>query len=134
MTAINKINRMLGKLLISVLFALVALQTTYAGGVENDSKNKIIVTADGIAKVVDSNGKISLLPAARNIKKGEIKFGVISTDASTFQINDMNRDLSHYRGGKVCVNDNMNTDISNFYLHPYGGVVHQHAYCLVEIK
>ena len=132
MTAIKKINRLLWKLLISVLFVLVALQTNYAGGID-DSKNTIIVTADGIAKVVDSNGEISLSPAARNIKKGEIKFGVISTDASTFQINNMNRDQSHYRGGKVCFNDNMNTDISNFYLHPYG-VVHQHKYCLVEIK
>jgi hypothetical protein len=132
MTAIKKINRLLWKLLISVLFVLVALQTNYAGGIDV-SKNTIIVTSDGIAKVVDSNEKISLSPAARNIKKGEIKFGVISTDASTFQINDMNRDQSHYRGGKVCVSDNMNTDISNFYLHPYG-VVHRHAYCLVEIK
>ena len=132
MTAINKINRILRKLLISVLFVLVALQTTYARGMD-DSKNTIIVTADGIAKVVDSNGKISLSPAARNIKKGEIKFGMISSDASTFQINGMNRDQSHYRGGKVCINDNMNTDISNFYLHP-SGVVHQHKYCLVEIK
>jgi hypothetical protein len=131
MTAINKINRILRKLLISVLFALVALQTNYGGGVD-DSKNTIVVTADGIAKVVDSNGKISLSPAARHIKKGEIKFGVISTDSSTFQINNMNRDQSHYRGGKVCVNDNMNTDISNYYLHP--SVVHQHEYWLVEIK
>ena len=133
MTAINKINRILLVLLISVLFTLVTLQTAYAGGLEDDSNNTIIVTVDGIAKVVDSNGEISLSPAARNIKKGEIKFGVISTAASTFQINNMNRNQSHYRGGKVCVNDNMNTDISNSYLHPYS-VVHQHKYCLVEVK
>ncbi len=109
MTAINKINRILLELLISVLFTLVTLQTAYAGGLEDDSNNTIIVTADGIAKVVDSNGKISLSPVDRNIEKGEIKFGVILTDASTFQINSVNRNQSHYRGGKVCVNDNMNT-------------------------
>ena len=113
MTAIKKINRILWKLLISVLFLLVALQATYAGGVD-DEKNTIVVTADGIAKVVDSNGEISLSPAARNIKKSEIKFGVISTHASIFQINNMNRNQSHYRGGKVCVNDNMNTGLRNF--------------------
>ncbi|MCH7772443.1 MAG: hypothetical protein IIA49_15750 [Bacteroidetes bacterium] len=133
MITINKINRILWKLLISVLFTIVALQTAYAGGVENDSNNIIIVTADGIAKVVDSNGKISLSPVDRNIEKGEIKFGVILTDAPTFQINNVNRNQSHYRGGKVCVNDNMNTGIRNFYLHPYDDE-NQHNYCLVEIK
>jgi len=114
MSAINNINRILLELLISVLFTLVALQTAYAGGVENDSKNTIIVTADGIAKVVDSNGKVSLSPVDRNIKKGEIKFGVILTDASIFQINNVNRNQSHYRGGKVCVNDNINTGLRDF--------------------
>ncbi len=101
MTAINKINRILLELLISVLFTLVALQTAYAGGVEDNSNNIIIVTADGIAKVVDSNGEISLSPEDRNIEIGEIKFGVILTDASIFQINNVNRYQSHYRGGKV---------------------------------
>jgi len=54
MTAINKINRILLELLISVLFTLVALQTVYAGGLEDDSNNTIIVTADGIAKVIEN--------------------------------------------------------------------------------
>jgi len=114
MTEINKINWILLKLLISMLFTLVALQTAYAGGVEDDNNNTIIVTTDGIAKVVDTNGKISLSPADRNIKKGEIKFGVILTDASIFQIKNVNRNQSHYRGGKVCVNDNTNTGLRNF--------------------
>ena len=114
MSAINNINRILLELIILVLFTLVALQTAYAGDVENDSKNTIIVTADGIAKVVDSNGKVSLSPVDRNIKKGEIKFGVILTDASIFQINNVNRNQSHYRGGKVCVNDNINTGLRDF--------------------
>ncbi len=133
MTAINKINGIFLKLIISVLLVLVTLQTAYAGGVEDDSKNTIIVTADGIAKVIDLNGKISLSPVDRNIKKGEIKFGVIFTDASTFKINNVNRNLSYYRGGKVCVNDNMNTGIRNFYHYPYDEEI-QHNYCLVEIK
>ena len=132
MITINKINRILWKLLISVLFTLVALQTAYAGSVEDDSKNTIIVTADGIAKVVDSNGKISLSPLDRNIEKGEIKFGVMLTDASSFQTYNVNRDQSHYRGGKVCVNDNLNADLRNFFLHPYDDE-NQHNYCLVEI-
>jgi len=133
MTAINKIYGILLKLLISVLLVLVNLQTAYAGGVEDDSKNTIIVTADGIAKVVDSNGKISLSPLDRNIEKGEIKFGATLTDASTNQINNVNRNLSHYRGGKVCVNDNLNADLRNFFLHPYDDE-NQHNYCLVEIN
>ena len=133
MTAINKINGIFLKLIISVLLVLVTLQTAYAGGVEDDSKNTIIVTADGIAKVIDLNGKILLSPLDRNIEKGEIKFGATLTDASTNQINNVNRNLSHYRGGKVCVNDNMNTGIRNFYLYPYDEE-NQHNYCFVEIK
>jgi len=133
MITINKINRILWKLLISVLFTLVALQTAYAGSVEDDSKNTIIVTADGIAKVVDSNGKISLSPLDRNIEKGEIKFGVIFTDASSFKVYDMNRDQSDYRGGKVCVIDKLNMNLRNLYLHSYDDE-NQHNYCLVEIK
>ena len=133
MTAINQINGIFLKLIISVLLVLVTLQPAYAGGVEDDSKNTIIVTADGIAKVIDLNGKILLSPLDRNIEKGEIKFGVTLTDASTFKINNVNRNLSHYRGGKVCVNDNMNTGIRNFYLYPYDEE-NQHNYCLVEIK
>jgi hypothetical protein len=133
MTAIYKINRILWKLLISVLFTLVAFQTAYAGGVEDDIKITIIITADGIAKVVESNGKISLSPVDRNIEKGEIKFGVILTDAPAFQINNVNRNQSNYRGGNVCVNENMNTAIRNFYLHPYDNE-NQRNYCLVEIK
>jgi len=53
MTAINKIKGISLKLLISVLLMLVALQTTHAGGIEDDSNNTIIVSTDGIAKVVD---------------------------------------------------------------------------------
>ena len=133
MITINKINRILWKLLISVLFTLVAFQTAYAGGVEDDIKITIIITADGIAKVVESNGKISLSPVDRNIEKGEIKFGVMLTDASSFQTYNVNRDQSHYRGGKVCVNDNLNADLRNFFLHPYDDE-NQHNYCLVEIN
>ena len=133
MTAINKINGIFLKLIISVLLVLVTLQTAYAGGVEDDSKNTIIVTADGIAKVIDLNGKILLLPLDRNIEKGEIKFGATLIDASTNQINNVNRNPSHYRGGKVCVNDNMNTGIRNFYFYPYDEE-NQHNYCFVEIK
>jgi len=132
MTAINKINRILLELLISVLLTLVALQTSYAGGVEEGSKT-IIVSTEGIAKVVDSNGKISLSPVDRNIEKGEIKFGGILTDASSFQTNNLNRDQSDYRGGKVCVNDKLNTDLRTFYLHPFADE-NQHNYCLMEIN
>jgi len=134
MTAIFKIKRILPGLLISVLFMLVVLQTIYAGGEGDDNNNStIIVSTDGIAKVVDSNGKISLSSAERNIKKGEIKFGVIITDASTFIISNVDRSLSHHRGGKVCVNDNLNTDLRNIYIHPYD-IEHRQNYCLVEIK
>ncbi len=114
MTTIIKINRIILELLILVLITLVALQTAYSGGKEDDKNNAIIITADGIAKVVDSNGEISFSPVDRNIKKGEIKFGVILTDASIFQINNVNRNQSHYRGGKVCVNDNINTGLRDF--------------------
>ncbi len=62
MATIIKINRIKLELLILVLFTLVALQTAYAGGEEDDNKNVIIVTSDGIAKVVDSNGEISFSP------------------------------------------------------------------------
>jgi hypothetical protein len=133
MTAIIKINRMILELLILVLFTLVALQTAYAGGIEEDNKNAIIITADGIAKVVDSNGEISFSPVDRNIKKGEIKFGVILADVPTLQVNNMNLNQSPHRGGKVCVNNNLNTDLRNFYLHPYDDE-NDHKYCLVEIK
>ena len=133
MTTIIKIKRMILELLISVLFTFVALQTAYAGGVEDDNKNAIIITADGIAKVVDSNGEISFSPVDRNIKKGEIKFGVILADVPTFQVNNVNLNQSHHRGGKVCVNDNLNTDLRNFYIHPYDDE-NQHNYCLVETK
>ena len=133
MTAINKSNRILLELLISVLFTLVVLQTAYAGGVEDDSKNAIIVSTDGIAKVVNSNGKIKLSAVDRNIEKGEIKFGGISTDASSFQTNNVNRDQSDYRGGKVCVNDKLNADLSTFYLNPFDEE-NQHNYCLMEIN
>ena len=133
MTAIIKINRMILELLILVLFTLVALQTAYAGGIEEDNKNAIIITADGIAKVVDSNGEISFSPVDRNIKKGEIKFGVILADVPTLQVNNMNLNQSPHRGGKVCVNNNLNTDLRNFYLHPYDDE-NDHNYCLVEIK
>ncbi len=133
MTTIIRINRIILELLISVLFMLVALQTAYAGGKEDDKNNAIIITADGIAKVVDSNGEISTSPVDRNIKKGEIKFGVILADVPTFQVNNMNLNQTHHRGGKVCVNDNLNTDLRNFYLHPYDDE-NDHNYCLVEIK
>ncbi len=133
MTTIIKINWIILELLISELFMLVTLQTAYAGGVEDDNKNAIIITADGIAKVVDSNGEISFSPVDRNIKKGEIKFGVILADVPTFQVNNMNLNHSPHRGGKVCVNNNLNTDLRNFYLHPYDDE-NDHNYCLVEIK
>ena len=133
MTAINKIKGISLKLLISVLLMLVALQTAHAGGIEDDSNNTIIVSTDGIAKVVDLNGKISLSPVDRYIKKGEIKFGVIFTDASSFKVYDMNRDQSDYRGGKVCVIDKLNMNLRNLYLHSYDDE-NQHNYCLVEIK
>lgn len=133
MTTIIRINRIILELLISVLFMLVALQTAYAGGVEDDNKNAIIVTADGIAKVVDSTGEISFSPVDRNIKKGEIKFGVILTDIPTLQVKNMNLNQSPHRGGKVCVNNNLNTDLRDFYLHPYDDE-NDHNYCLVEIK
>jgi hypothetical protein len=110
MTAINKINSILLELLISLLFTLFALQFAYAGGVEDEHKSPIIVSTDGIAKVVDSNGKITLLPMDRNIEKGEIKFGGILTDASSVQTYNVNREQSNYRGGKVCVNHKLNTD------------------------
>jgi hypothetical protein len=133
MTTIIRINRIILELLFSVLFMLVALQTAYAGGVEDDNKNAIIVTADGIAKVVDSTGEISFSPVDRNIKKGEIKFGVILTDIPTLQVKNMNLNHSPHRGGKVCVNNNLNTDLRDFYLHPYDDE-NDHNYCLVEIK
>ena len=133
MTAINKSNRILLELLISVLFTLVVLQTAYAGGVEDDSKNAIIVSTDGIAKVVNSNGKIKLSAVDRNIEKGEIKFGGILTDASSFQDNNVNREQSNYRGGKVCVNHKLNTDLRTFSLHPYEDE-NQHNFCLMEIN
>ncbi len=133
MTTIIRINRIILELLFSVLFMLVALQTAYAGGVEDDNKNAIIVTADGIAKVVDSNGEKSFSPADRNIKKGEIKFGVILADIPTLQVKNMNLNQSPHRGGKVCVNNNLNTDLRDFYLHPYDDE-NDHNYCLVEIK
>jgi hypothetical protein len=132
MTAINKINWILLELLISVLLMLVALQTANAGGVEEGSKT-IIVSTDGIAKVIDSNGEISLSSVDRNIEKGEIKFGVILTDTPTFQANNVNRYQTHYRGGKVCVNDKLNTDLMTIYLHPFDEE-NQHNYCIVEIK
>ena len=93
MTAINKVNRILLELLISLLFTLFALQFAYAGGVEDDHKSPIIVSTDGIAKVVDSNGKILLSPLDRNIEKGEIKFGGILTDASSIQTQQTKRKL-----------------------------------------
>ena len=133
MTAIIKINRIILEILISVLFALIALQTAYAGGGEDANKNAIIITADGIAKVVDSNGEITFSPADRNIKKGEIKFGVILADVQTLQVKNMNLNHSPHRGGKVCVNNNLNTDLRDFYLHPYDDE-NDHNYCLVEIK
>ena len=133
MTAIYKINWVLQELLISVLFTLIALRTVYAGGVEDDKKNAIVVSTDGIAKVVDSNGTISLSPADRIIKKGEIKFGVIITDVSTFHVNNVNRNQSYHRGGKVCIIEKLNTGLRNFCIHPYDNE-HQHSYCLAEIK
>ncbi len=133
MTTIIKINRIILEILISLLFALIALQTAYAGGGEDKNKNAINITADGIAKVVDSNGEISFSPTDRNIKKGEIKFGVILADVPTFQVNNMNLNQTPHRGGKVCVNDNLNTDLRDFYLHPYDDE-NDHNYCLVEIK
>jgi hypothetical protein len=133
MATIIKINRIKLELLILVLFTLVALQTAYAGGKEGDNNNAIIITADGIAKVVDSNGEISFSLGDRNIKKGEIKFGLILADVPTFQVNNMNLNHSPQRGGKVCVNNNLNTDLRDFYLHPYDDE-NDHNYCLVEIK
>ena len=133
MTTVIKINRIILEILISILFVLIALQTAYAGGGEDNNKNSIIVTADGIAKVVDSNGEISFSPTDRNIKKGEIKFGVILADIPTFQIKNMKFNNSPHRGGKVCVNNNLNTDLRDFYLHPYDDE-NDHNYCLVEFK
>ena len=94
MATIIKINRIKLELLILVLFTLVALQTAYAGGKEGDNNNVIIITADGIAKVVDSNGELSFSLGDRNIKKGEIKFGVILTEVPTLQVNNMNLNQS----------------------------------------
>lgn len=133
MTAINKVNRILLELLISLLFTLFALQFAYAGGVEDDYKSPIIVTTDGIAKVVDSNGKILLSPLDRNIDKGKIKFGGILTDASSFQTYNVNREQSNYRGGKVCVNHKLHTDLRTFSLHPFEDK-NQHKFCLMEIN
>jgi len=133
MTATNKTNWLLLELIILVLFTLIALQTVYAGGVEEVNDNTIIIYANGIAKVVGSNGKISLSPADRKIKKGEIKFGALITNFSTFQINNVDRSQSHIRGGKVCVNDNLNKKLGKFYLHPHDNE-HQQNYCLAEIK
>jgi hypothetical protein len=133
MATIIKVNRIKLELLILVLFTLVALQTAYAGGKEDDNTNSIIITADGIAKVIDSNGEISFSLGDRNIKKGEIIFGVILVDVPTFQVNNMNLNQSLHRGGKVCVNNNLNTDLRDFYLHPYDDE-NDHNYCLVEIK
>ena len=133
MTTIIKINQIILELLISVLITIVALQTAYAGGKEDDNTNAIIVTADGIAKVVDSKGEISFSPVDRNIKKGEIKFGVILAVMPTFQVNNMNLNQSPHRGGKICVNNNLDTDLRDFYLHPYDDE-NDHNYCLVEIK
>jgi hypothetical protein len=133
MTTLIKTNRIILELFITVLFTLIAVQAAYAGGDEDDNINAIIITADGIAKVVDSDGEISFSPVDRNIKKGEIKFGVILADVPTFQVNNMNLYQSPHRGGKVCVNNNLNTDLRNFYLHPYNDG-NEHNYCLVEIK
>jgi hypothetical protein len=133
MTAINKVNRILLELLISLLFTLFALQFAYAGGVEDDHKSPIIVSTDGIAKVVDSKGKILLSPLDRNMEKGEIKFGGILTDSSSFQDNSVNREQSNYRGGKVCVNHKLHTDLRTFSLHPYE-YENQHNFCLMEIN
>jgi hypothetical protein len=133
MATIIKINWIKLELLILVLFTLVALQTAYAGGKEDDNTNSIIITADGIAKVIDSNGEISFSLGDRNIKKGEIIFGVILVDVPTFQVNNMNLNQSLHRGGKVCVNNNLNTDLRDFYLHPYDDE-NDHNYCLVEFK
>jgi hypothetical protein len=133
MTTLIKTNRIILELFITVLFTLIAVQAAYAGGDEDDNINAIIITADGIAKVVDSDGEISFSPVDRNIKKGEIKFGVILADVPTFQVNNMNLYQSPHRGGKVCVNNNLNTDLRNFYLHPYNDE-NEHNYCLVEIK
>ena len=133
MAPIIKINRIKLELLILVSFTLVALQTAYAGDKEGDNNNVIIITADGIAKAVDSNGEISFSLGDRNIKKGEIKFGLILADVPTFQVNNMNLNHSPHRGGKVCVNNNLNTDLRDFYLHPYDDE-NDHNYCLVEFK
>ncbi len=129
MIAIFKIKRILLGLLISVLFILVASQTVCAGSIEDNDKNSIIVSADGIAKVVDSTGKISLLSADGSIKKGEIKFGVNVTDILTIQVNNVDRNQSHHRGGKVCGTETLNTDFRIFYLYDYEFI---HKYCLGE--
>lgn len=133
MTTINKVNRILSELLVSLLFTLFALQFAYAGGVKDDHKSPIIVSTDGIAKVVDSNGKILLSPLDRNIEKGEIKFGGILTDATSIQTYNVNREQSNYRGGKVCVNHKLHTDLRTFSLHPYEDE-NQHNFCLMEIN
>jgi len=133
MTTIFNINQIILEILISVLITSVALQTAYAGGKEDYNNNAIIITADGIAKVVDSKGEISFSPVDRNIKKGEIKFGVILAVMPTFKVNNMNLNHSPHRGGKVCVNNNLNTDLRDFYLHPNDDEK-DHNYCLVEIK
>ena len=131
MISVKKIKRIITKLLISLLFTLVASNFAYAGEEEDHSKNTIIISNDGIAKVVDSNGQISLSPLDRNIGKGEIKFGGILADASSFQNKNVNRDQSYHRGGKICITDNLNTDSMTFYLHPYDEE-NQHNYCLMK--
>ncbi len=94
-------RRFILEILFAILITLFYIQMIHAGNKVNEVREKIIVPSDGIARVIDSKGTISLLPADRKIEKGEIKFGAVIVYETAIGMENIHRKYSQIRGGEV---------------------------------
>ena len=93
--------------LFAILITIFCFQMIYAGNGGNEVKKEIIIHSDGIARIVDSNGIISLSPADRKIEKDEIKFGAAIVNEIAVGLENAERKYSQKRGGEVCEIDDL---------------------------
>ncbi len=104
-------SRFVLNLLFAVLITIFCFQMIYAGNAGNEAKKEIIVHSDGIARIVDSNGIISLSPTDRKIEKGEIKFGAAIVDEIAVEMENVDGKHSQKRGGEVGEIDDLHLNV-----------------------
>ena len=94
-------SRIILNFLFAILITISCFQMIYAGNAGNEAKKEIIVHSDGIARIIDSSGIISLSPTDRKIEKDEIKFGAAIVDEIAVGLENIDRKYSQRRGGEV---------------------------------